>query len=57
MAPGFACGGFYFFTGGGLTSHADVIIDGVVKEIHILEDDGNLLHQCMYGVVFDILSA
>lgn len=57
VAAGGAGGGFDFCVAGIGFAEADVVGDGVVKQVNVLEDDGNLPHQVFLGEGADVGAA
>ena len=57
VAAGGAGGGFDFCVCGVCLAEADVVDDGVVKQVNVLEDDGNLPHQVFLGEGADVAAA
>ena len=57
VAAGGAGGGFDFCVCGVCLAEADIVGDGVVKQVNVLEDDGNLPHQVFLGEGADVAAA
>ena len=57
VTAGSFCGFHHFLMGGILFSEADVIFDGVIKKIYILEYHGNIFHQAVQLVFLYIVAA
>ena len=57
MAAGGTCGLLDFFVACVKTPHADVFGDAVVKQVGILENDGDELHQFALGQAPDVRTA